>query len=279
VPARGSARIDSYYGQLVGSPVAGLTLTAGLRRDDHDVFGGATTFGASGAWTPNRGATLFRASYGEGFKAPTLFQLQSDYGNAALRPERAKSWDASVEQHLLDGAIIAVATWFHRDTADQIDFISCFGSGAPICVGRPFGTYDNVQKTRAQGLELTIDLKPVEALNFQAQYTYTDAENRLTGAALPRRAKHVVSTSIDYRWPFGFKTGATLLHVGSTFDNASNSRKLEGYVLASVRASYPLAEGIELYGRIENLLDDHYETTFRYGSPIRAAYGGVHVKF
>jgi vitamin B12 transporter len=279
VPARGSARIDSFYGQLVGSPFAGLTLTAGLRRDDHDVFGEATTFGASGAWTPNRGATLFRASYGEGFKAPTLFQLQSEYGNAALRPERAKGWDAGVEQHLLDGAIIAVATWFHRDTTDQIDFISCFGSGAPICVGRPFGTYDNVQKTRAQGLEFIIDLKPVEALSFQAQYTYTDAENRLTGAALPRRAKHVVSTSIDYRWPLGFKTGATLLYVGSTFDNASNSRKLEGYVLASVRASYPLAEGIELYGRIENLHDDHYETTFRYGSPTRAAYGGVHVAF
>jgi vitamin B12 transporter len=279
VPTRGSARLDSFYGQVVGSPVAGLTLTAGLRRDDHDVFGAATTFGASGAWTPNRGATLFRASYGEGFKAPTLFQLQSEYGNAALRPERAKSWDAGVEQHLLDGAIMAGATWFHRNTTDQIDFISCFGSIDAICVGRPFGTYDNVQKTRAQGLELTIDLKPVEALSFQAQYTYTDAENRLTDTALPRRAKHVVSTSIDYRWPLGLKTGATLLHVGSSFDNASNSRKLEGYVLDSVRASYPLAEGIELYGRVENLFDAHYETTFRYGSPGRAAYGGVRLAF
>lgn len=284
IPTRGSAQIDSLYGQMIGSPFAGLTLTAGLRRDDHNVFGSATTFGASGAWTPNGGDTLFRASYGEGFKAPTLYQLQSEYGNTALRPETAKSWDAGMEQHLLDGAIVAGATWFHRDTTDQIDFISCFGNSSAICVGRPFGTYDNVQKTRAQGLELTIDLKPVEALSFQAQYTYTDAENRVVGSAnfgkvLPRRARDVVSASIDYRWPFGLKTGATLLHVGESFDNASNSRKLEGYVLASLRASCPITEGVELYGRVENLFDDHHETSFRYGSPGRAIYGGVRLAF
>lgn len=36
---------------------------------------------------------------------------------------------------------------------------------------------------------------------------------------------------------------------------------------------------IEVYGRVENLFDEHYETIFRYGTPGRAAYGGVRVSY
>src|SRR3546814_1752267 len=198
------------------------------------------------------------------FKAPTLYQLQSEYGNALLNPETAKGWDVGVEQHLLGGAAVVSATWFHRDTRNQIDFVSCFANTG-ICTDRPFGTYDNIQTARAQGLEFVLELKPVEALRVEAHYTYTDTENRVAGSAnfgnaLPRRARHVAGASIDYRWPFGLSTGASLLHVGSSFDDAANSRKLEGYVLASLRASYPLTERIELYGRVDNLFDAHYET-------------------
>lgn len=283
VPTRGSTRINSVYGQLMTTPFTGLTVTGGVRYDDHDTFGGETTFGANLAWTPNDGATLLRANYGEGFKAPTLFQLQSEFGNRLLQPETAKSWDVGIEQSLLGGGIVASATWFRRDTRNQIDFIFC-STNTGICQDRPFGTYDNVQEARAQGLEFTLDLKPVEALTVQAQYSYTDAENRVEGSAnfgrqLPRRAKHVAAASIDYRWPFGLSTGASLLHVGSSFDNGSNTRKLEGYVLVGLRASYPITDTIELYGRVDNLFDVDYQTTFRYGSLGRAGYAGVRLRF
>jgi vitamin B12 transporter len=46
-----------------------------------------------------------------------------------------------------------------------------------------------------------------------------------------------------------------------------------------LRASYPLRDNIELYGRIENLTDKHYETTHQYGTLGRAAYGGVRLSF
>ena len=67
-----------------------------LRRDEHRDFGGSWSLGADAAYqlAPRWRVT---ASYGEGFKAPTLFQLHSDFGNAALRPERARSNEPTVE--------------------------------------------------------------------------------------------------------------------------------------------------------------------------------------
>jgi vitamin B12 transporter len=272
------ARLDSFYGQLSATPVTGLTLTAGARYDDSKTFGGKTIFAANGVYSPNDGATTIRASYGEGFKVPSLFQLFSDFGNTTLKPESSKGWDAGITQKLLNGAIEVGATWFHRKTSNQIVFISC-GPQVGICTNRPFGTYDNVARARAQGLEFGLTLKPVEALTVQANYSWIDAENRANGLKLARRPSQSVNASIDYRWSFGLETGATITHVGDSFDNASNTRRLDGYVLVDLRTSFPVTERIALYGRVENLFNEEYETIFRYGTPRRAAYAGVRLNF
>lgn len=272
---RARVRLDSVYLQLSGAPLAGLRLTGGIRHDDHQTFGGTTSVAANAVWSLNDGATLLRASYGEGFKAPSLFQLFSDFGNEALQPERSRSYDLGATQRLLDGAVELSATWFRRDVRNQIDFVSCFQNPIPICTGRPSGTYDNIRRSRATGVEATLGLNPTEALSLRASYTYVDAENRDTGRALARRPKSSLSALIDYRWPFGLSTGATLTMIGDSFDNAANTRSLDGYALVDLRASLPLGRNIELYGRVENLFDESYQTVFRYGTPGRAAYAGV----
>src|SRR6185503_1713577 len=144
--------------------------------------GGKTTTGASAAWTPNEGLTIVRASFSEGFKAPTLFQLQGDYGNTLLRPESARGWDVGVAQRFFDRTLELGATVFRRDSHDLINFISCPKQDG-ICTNRPFGTYDNVSRARAQGAELTAVLKPIEALTLQANYTHVNAEDRSSGSA------------------------------------------------------------------------------------------------
>jgi vitamin B12 transporter len=280
----GRASINSVYGQIVATPLSGLTLTAGVRRDDHDRFGGATTFAGSGVWTPNGGATTIRASYSEGFKAPSLYQLQSEYGNDLLRPERSRGYDAGITQRLLDGAIEASATWFHRDSRDLINFVSCAAALAGICLDRPYGTYDNVARARAQGVELSLLLRPHEGLTVRSAYGYVDAENRVVGSAnfgkkLALRPSQSINVSADYRWTPRFETGATLTHVGRSFDNAANTNRLQGYVVADIRASFDVTQQISVYGRIENLFDEKYETIRQYGALGRAAYAGVRLRY
>jgi vitamin B12 transporter len=281
---RGNARINSAYAELVAKPLTGLTTTIGVRHDDHDEFGGKTTTGASAAWSPNDGDTVLRASFSEGFKAPTLFQLQSDFGNSLLRPESARGGDVGVTQRLLDRKLEVGATVFRRDSRDLINFVSCFGVTGGICDARPNGTYDNVARARAQGVEIDAVLKPIDALSVQANFTHAKAENRSSGTTvfgknLARRPRETASLLMDYRFMFGLETGVTVTYVGESFDDAVNARRVSSYDIVDLRAAYPLTQNVELQARVENLLDEQYETIFRYGMPGRATYVSVHLRY
>ena len=267
------ADIDSVYALGIVQPFVGLSVTGGLRHDDHSQFGGATTFGANANYSPNAGTTNVRLSYGEGFKAPSLYQLYDSFsGNAALRPERSKSYDIGIDQRLADGRALVSLTAFLRNTTDQINY-----DNATF-------TYGNIDRTRTKGVEATLALRPVDALNVTASYSYIDARDRsgratFDGKRLPRRAEHAVSLSADYDWSFGLSTGATITMVGDSFDDAANAVPLDGFALAGIRASIPVAGNFEIYGRIDNLFDADYATAAGYGTYGRAAYGGVRARF
>ena len=279
-----SAGVTSLYGEAIVTPIRQLTLTGGVRHDQHKAYGGHTSFGADAALTLAEGTTI-RASYGEGFKAPTLYQLYGDFGTRSLRPETARNYDVGVEQSFLQRHGTVAVTYFHRDTVNQIDFRSCSladQTNVPICKNRPFGTYDNIARARAQGVEAELTLRPISELTLTANYSYIHAENRAVGAIfgkdLARRPRQTVNVSLDYKLPFGLSLGGTVSHVSDSFDDAGNTVRLDGYVLAGVRAEMPIGEHFAIYGRVDNLFDERYQTVATYGTLGRAAYGGVRVK-
>lgn len=283
-PFRAQATLTGGFVQAVLRPLPGLTAVAGVRHDEHSDFGGATTPGASLSFAPGEGPWRLKASYGQGFKAPTLFQLFSDFGNPGLEPERAEGWDAGVEAGLAKGRLRLAATAFGRTTRDQIDFVSCFANPLPACAGRPFGTYDNVARTRARGVEAEVGLAPVDRLAVSFAYTFLDARNRARGTAnfdrlLPRRPRHTAAFVADWTTPAGWAVGMTLSHASESFDNASNSRPIPDRLLLDLRASVPLGERLELYGRVTNAGDMAYETASFYGQAGRAFAGGVRARF
>ncbi len=263
------ADTTSFYGQAILTPIEPVTISAGVRDDDHSRFGDHVSWGASVALRPQP-STLVRASYNEGFKAPTLYQLFAPfYGTDDLDPETAKSWDVGVEQSALDGAVKLGATWFHRDTRNQIDFdMVSF-------------TYANIARTRAQGVELELALRPVAAFSVTANYTYTDTENRsagFEGKDLARRPRDAASVSADYRFPFGLSIGGTVTMIGDSFNDAGNASRIDGFAIGSIRAEMPIGDKFAVYGRIENVSDEKYQVVSGYGTYGRAAYAGVRMK-
>lgn len=281
VPLRNELTLDSAYGLVQFSPLKPLTLTAGLRYDDHETFGSNTTAQAGAAWsvTPS---TLLRASYGEGFKAPTLYQLFSEFGTPSLAPEASEDWDLSVEQRLGESVMVS-ATYFDRDTRNMIDFVSCFGSSLPQCASQPFGYYENVAQTQADGVELSLTAQMTESLHFDANYTHLNAENATPGANfgkdLRRRPSQSANAAVSYRWSIPLTTTLAAQYMGRSFENAANTVVLDDYVLVDVRASYEISQGWEICGRVENLLDEEYETARRYGSLGRGVYAGFRAEF
>ena len=96
---------------------------------------------------------------------------------------------------------------------------------------------------------------------------------------LARRPKNSANVNASYLWPIKLRTDVAVRYAGDSYDDDTHFNLLKSYTLVDLRASYPLRDNLELYGRIENLTDKHYETTYQYGTLGRAAYGGVRVSF
>jgi vitamin B12 transporter len=284
MPTRNAAVIDSGYAQLQAQPVGGLTLTAGARYDRHDTFGGHSTGQLAAAWDLNDGHTILRASFGQGFRAPSLYQLYSNYGDPTLKPELANSWDAGIEQHVGNDRVTLSATYFHRDSRDLIEFLDC-STPRPRCSLEPYGFYVNVDRATAHGVELQAAYNVTDALSLTGNYTLTDTQDRSPnspnfGNELPRRPRSTANAAATYNWPVpGLRTLVNVRYADRSFDDSENQIAMGGYVLIDLKASYAVNERLEVYARVENLADRHYETAYQYGMPGRGAFGGVHVNF
>ncbi|WP_292053555.1 MULTISPECIES: TonB-dependent receptor plug domain-containing protein [unclassified Brevundimonas] len=281
----GKADQDSAYVQLQWEAVPGINLTAGVRYDDHARYGDKTLGQFAAAWTLNEGKTVLRASWAQGFRAPGLYELYSEYGNLDLQPEAFDAWEVSVQQRLLDRASLGI-TYFNRQSDNEIRYKGCsFGTTDPLCTvngNTRWGYYENIQKTEAQGIEVTGAFDVTSALRIAANYTWTDAINASgasKGKRLTQRPEHMANLSADYAFASGLKTGVAVRYAGKAFANAANSDALDAYTLVDLRASYPVNDTLEVYGRIENLFDEQYQVVRGYGTADRSVYGGVRIRF
>ncbi|MBB4858915.1 vitamin B12 transporter [Novosphingobium chloroacetimidivorans] len=283
------ADTDSIYGQARVTPLTGLTLNAGARYDHQSRFGGNTVFSAGAAYTPNQGATVLRASYDEGYKAPSLYQLFSLYGTPDLAPEKAKGWEVGAE-HRFGQILRASAAWFQRDTDNLIDFANCPTRGTlpaacfvPGTTTSRIGYYANVKEARARGLELTGSAR-WNVLFVEGNYSWIKAEDRSDNAAfygrqLARVPRHLANVEGGVELPAGLRASVAARYSGKTFNSASTTEVLDDYWLIDLRAQWRVAEALTLQARVENVADEDYQTTSGYGSLGRTIYFGVRSRF
>ncbi len=258
------------YGQL-GWVMGNLAAHVGARYEDHQRFGGEASFGGDVSYGFGDGWRV-RASVGEGFKAPTLYQLYSDYGTETLQPERSTSYDLGIERGERGGEFYFALTGFRRDSKQLIGFDSTTF------------TYQNIGKARAQGFELELGARPAETLATGVAYSFIDTENRTAddvnfGNDLARRPRHALTLYADWTSPLaGLVLGGDLRMVGDSFDNTANTTRLDGFVVTDLRASLPLGDVVELFGRIENVFDVEYQTAAGYASPGRGGFVGIRAR-
>ncbi len=262
------------YAQL-GWVMGRLAVHAGARVDDHEDFGTEASFGGDVSFKLDNDLRL-RASLGEGYKAPTLYQLYSDFGNLGLAPESSTSFDLGIEKGQRGSGIHLALTAFRRKSEDLIGFATCFVADPPeICGDGRFGYYENTARARAQGVEFEAGADVASGLRLSGVYSFVDAEDRETGNELARRPRHFGTLFADWQSPFGLNLGADLRIVGPSFDDAGNFTRLDGYEVVDIRASQDIGDNLTLFGRVENVFDTDYETVAGYGTPGRGAFVGL----
>ncbi len=244
--------------------IEGLTLTGGLRRDDHSDFGGVTTGRAAFAY--DLGAFVFRGSYSQGYKAPTVFQLTSSFGplppNADLQPETSEGFDLGVDWQ--KGRTTASLTYFSRHTEDEIIFDLD-------------SRYSNLDETEATGVEADFAFGLSETLSLNGSYTYIDATNSLTGLRQIRTPEHSGDLTLAYQQE-RLSGNITARYNGEELENARFGPQVDAWTRLDIAGNYQLTPMLGFYARIENITDEDYQQVSGYGTPGRSAYGGLRLK-
>lgn len=245
--------------------------TVGLRVDDFSSYDTRVTYQATSRYSIAATGTSFKGSFGTGFKSPSLYQLYSPYGDQNLNPEKSFSWDAGIEQVITPLKLTIGAIYFNNRFRNLIDY------------DWSISKYGNVGRASSEGVELTAKVRPIDELTISAGYTFTQTEDKSTGLELLRRPKQKVSANIDYSNK-RVALGVGFTYAGARFDNYYDSATysttrvtLKDYPLFNLSASYNVTDQIQLFGRIENLFDQRYETIYGYGNPGFSTYGGVKV--
>jgi outer membrane cobalamin receptor len=241
------------------------------------------------------GATRLHGSFGTGIRAPNGFELAFT-NNPRLKPEKNVSFDSGVEQRFFANRAVLDLTYFYNRFEDQIVVL-----GGSLTHLSTF-TSANLGNARAQGTELFFRLQPTRALEIWGEYTLLDTSIlALAGANVALSPFHVGqrlvrrprnSGAYNATWRRGrlmLNTNATIR--GRVLDIEPNDGTFacvlglqcffsnKGYTRADAGFSYRLPRGVEIYGRLNNLLNQKYEESFGFPSLHLNFLAGVKVNF
>jgi vitamin B12 transporter len=251
--------------------------SAGLRWDRHSRSGSALTVRLAPSVKIAPWGTRLKASFGTGFKSPSLYQLYAPptawgpIGNTALKPERSRGWDCGLVQTFGNGRLEAEATYFENSFSNLISFD--FLSG-----------YVNIGRARSRGVELGAVARPAEGLILRADWTHQSALDLVAGTPLLRRPKDKITASAEGRLSATATFRVAFERVGPRPDIdatswTATSVTLPGYTLLGALVAWTVRPGLEVHGGVENVFDARYQTVFGYGAPGRSLTAGLRVSF
>ena len=258
-----------------------LFLSGSVRYDDNDeLFDDEATYRGTVAYLHDPTGTRLHASVGRGVKNPTLFELFGSTptftGNPNLTAEESLGWDVGVEQALLGDRLIVDVTYFNN----RIEGLIQGGGNTAVNLAGA---------SEIHGIEVAASTEPWPGLRLDAAYTFTDGEDA-NGTELVRRARHIASVNVGYGFALFGKPADVNLGVrfngrqddfvfDSYFPLTRRVVTLGSFTLVNLGASYAIADGVELFARGENLLDEDYQEVFGFGAPGVAGYAGIRIRF
>lgn len=267
---RRTARMTGVYLQELLQSGDALFAAAGVRLDHHDRFGSEVTYNFAPNVFLEEAGTRIKGAYGTGYKAPSLFQLYSSFGDSTLQAGSSTSWEAGIEQYLAGQRLMAGVTYFDNTYDNMVGWDSATSS------------YKNVVKATSKGLELTGRYVGIAGTSLRAYYTFTDSKDHETDEQLLRRPRHSGGIVLDQRIRPGIDLNLGFRYSGDRRDNdfstwPATPVTLGGFGIVNVAANWKITPNIQLFGRIDNLLNAEYEEVLGYGTVGIAGYLGIRV--
>jgi vitamin B12 transporter len=263
--------------------------TAGIRQDEYNVFGSATTYRVTAGYLHKETGTKLRGSYGTGFRAPSINQLFfPGFGNPNLKPEKSKGLDIALEQSLLNDRVFLSAGYFWNRYQNLI--LSVFDPVGCAAIPDTQGfCAQNIGTSRAEGVEASAKIKLIrdepwiKSLDLQIQYTYTSTNDLTAGPTqdtrLPKWPLNQWSAILSYQPVEALRANLEGRYVGQRFNNVGDKDSIPSFLVWNLSATYDVNKHMQAYLRADNIFNEKYEEVLFFGTPIRSVFGGVRINF
>ncbi|HUJ37713.1 MAG TPA: TonB-dependent receptor [Hyphomicrobium sp.] len=272
----------SYVAEYRGGFSDTVFVTANVRRDNNEQFQDFTTW-RTAVSIPLKGLGLRpHASVGTSVKFPSMFELYGTFPaffipNPDLKPEQSFGWDAGVEYTFAKKLFTVDVTYFDADLKNEIDV-----------EGFPQQPFNEVGKSTREGIEVAARTDLGAGLSVGAAYTYLDAKKPDDSEAI-RRPPHTGRVDVNYAFLNKGNVNFAVAYTGqqddfafrelAPFGTAQERVTLDSYWLATIAASYEIANGVQVFGRVENAFNAHYQDVYGFDTAPIAAFAGVRLTY
>jgi vitamin B12 transporter len=283
-------RNDAGWLELQNQLTKQFYLVSNIRYDINEQFGDHTTFREAPVFIVPQTDTKLKASYGTGFKAPSLEDLYVNFppffqANPNLKPEESSGWDAGFEQPIANDRFRFGSTYFRNDLKNLIETV--------VTPNPPVESLGNIDEATTHGFENFAAWRVNSRLNLRADYTYTIAIADSTpgctsppcaGQELLRRPKNKASLTANWQVMDKLSFSSTLLYVGSWYDIARQTTapdgiepyvKAPGFTTMNLAANYALRDDVTVFARIDNLFNQQYEDPLGFQKQGFGAFAGI----
>ena len=207
--------------------------------------------------------TTLKSSIGEGFKAPSLYELYTSLTrgplyiqcNPELKPEKIVSYDLGVE-HRFRTNLSGKLTLYQSQAKDFIGYNTLSATR---------WERDNITNLRIQGVETGLVLQINPVWTCSVDYTYNKSEIRkyipdptVEGNYLAETPHNTYRTEISYHNSKMFDLKAILNHLDKRYADNQNTSPLEAYSTFSLGASIQFSKYSQFSLTVENLFDKEY---------------------
>ena len=260
------------YAELQASAAETFYLTGGARYDDAKQYGEHISIRISPAAVFNIATDTeikLRASYGNGFRMPSISEVTYPAKGAALgvdlQEETSEGGDLGVEFYR-DNIWLSLGV-FDQKIENEIYFDLVNFDGYLIAEG----------VSHSQGVEFAFELPLSAIFSLSGNYTYNKTLSEDDTPRI-RRPRRIANLALNIMTPDGLKLIANLR--GANGAKALNKTDdLPNYAVLDVSAQIDAGDHIQLFVRAENIGDKKYVEAEGYNIAGRSVYGGVRYRF
>ncbi|OCX53513.1 hypothetical protein BEL04_04220 [Mucilaginibacter sp. PPCGB 2223] len=247
----------------------------GGRYNNHSKYGGNFTYTINPSVIIADRFKIFGTA-ASAFKAPSLYQLASQYGNNDLKPETTTSYEAGFDWSITN-TLSFNTVFYKRKTTDVIYFYtnpSTFKS---------YYQNGNLEDDKGFESELNYHIEGLTASAYAAYVTGTQTDTKgVDTHNLLRRPRNTYGASIAYDVTKVFEVGVNYKYTGERSDthflNVAPYSRVEGlapYSLVDLHVQAKATKKLSLYVDLNNLFDAKYIDWIGYNTRGFNAYGGL----